>query len=101
MGRNKVAQLETPRRQLGDAIGANSVHAHPSQGFPLACFIGSPCDDSRIDGVGTFNQIFIYERSLLPQILRASRNKRCYGIDVTRYFQHTGSNRGEQLLRRF
>lgn len=65
-GRNKVAQLETPCRQLGDAIGANAVDAHRAQGFPLVRFIGSPRYHPRIDGVRARNQIFIYERDLLP-----------------------------------
>src|SRR6267154_5681870 len=96
MGRNKVAQLETPCRQLRDAIRANTVYAHATEGFPLVSIIGSPGDDSRVDGVCARDEVFIYERCLLPQILRASRDERSHGVDVTRDFQNTGSNRGEQ-----
>src|SRR5450830_835712 len=47
-GRNKLAQLQAPCCELGDAIRANAVHADLVQCFPLVRIVGGPDDYSRI-----------------------------------------------------
>lgn len=101
MGRNKLAQLQTHCRELGDAIRANAVNADLLKGFPLVWIVGGPGYDSRVDGMGARHKLFIDERHLLPEILRFGSQERCHRIDVTSNLQNTSSNGGENSLHGF
>ncbi len=101
MGRTKLARLPAPCCELGDAIRANAVHAELVQGFPLVGIVRGPGDDSRVDGMGAHDQLFIDERHLLPEILRPSGEERSHRIDVARNFEHTCSNGWKNPLHSF
>ena len=101
MGRHKLAQLEAPCRQLGDAIGANPIDADVTQGFPLLHVVGSPCDYSPANRMDALDQLLVDERRFLPKIFGARCHERSSRIDVTRDLQHTGSDRGEYRFYRF
>ena len=49
MGRHKIAQLPFECRELGDAIGADSVDPDAFERLPLLCVIGRPGNDATID----------------------------------------------------
>jgi len=49
MGRRKIAQLPFECRELGDAIGADSVDPDAFERLPLLCVIGRPGNDATID----------------------------------------------------
>jgi len=60
--------------------------------------VGSPGNDSRVDGVRARDEILVDERHLLPEILRSNRKERRYRIDVTRVLQHSGPQRRKNAL---
>ena len=47
------------------------------------------------------NEVFIDERHLLPEILRADRDERCHWINMSRDFEHSSWNRRKNALHCF
>lgn len=98
MGGNKVAQLATLRRELADAIRADTVDTHLGQGFPLVGSIGGPGDHPRPRRVRADHQILVDERGFLPEIPGAGGDDCGDGIDMSRDLQHAGGNGWEERL---
>jgi len=98
LGRNKLAQLPAERGEFCDAISADSVDADLVQGFPLVGVVGGPRYNSRVDRMDACNEVFVDERHLLPEILRADCEERCDWIDMPGDFEHSGWNRRKNAL---
>ena len=101
LGRNKLAQLPVERRELRDAIGADSVDAELVQGFPLIDVVGGPRNHPSIERMDACNQLFINEADLLPKILRTGCDERSDWIDLPCDFEHSRWNRRKNTFDRF
>lgn len=67
-GRDKVAQLPGECRELGDAVGAETVDSDRVQCFPLGGVIRGPRDHSGPNRVRTLDGLFVDRVDFLPQI---------------------------------
>ena len=90
--------MSAGRREVGDAIGADSVDADLGKSLPMGDVVGRPRDDTRADGVRAHDQIFVDELDLLPKVLRTRLDQRARWIEVASDLENTGPNRREKTL---